>query len=85
VRRSDSLELSVDKIVHKFLALRLNKLFTAFFLQRTANSTFYNRVKGALYRVIQEERSIFWQGDSISHYEKISSYERVANSEWLRK
>jgi len=75
----------VGQIIHKFLALHLSQLFTKFFLKRTANSPFSNRVKGALYRAIHEERSVFWRGDSISHCEKISSYEYVSNSEWLQR
>ena len=75
----------MDQIVHKFLALRLSQLFTTVFLKRAANSPFSNRVKGVLYRMIQEERSIFWRGDIISFCEKRSSYEPISNSEWLQR
>jgi hypothetical protein len=75
----------VNQIVHKFLALGLSQSLTTFFLKRTADSPFSNRVKGALYRVIQEERSIFWRGDSVSHCEKRISYEHVSSSEWLQR
>ena len=85
MKRSASSEVSVDQIVHKFLALRLSQLFTTFFLKGTASSPFFNRVKGALYRVIQRERSIFWRGESIIHCEKRSSYEHVSDSEWLQR
>jgi hypothetical protein len=36
-----------------------------------------------MYRVIQEKRSVFLGGDSISHCEEESSFEYVYDSEWL--
>jgi len=36
-----------------------------------------------IYRVIQEEKSIFWELISIGHCERKCSYENVSNSEWL--
>jgi hypothetical protein len=39
----------------------------------------------SIYRMIQEERSIFWEVIELIVLEKGGSYEHVFNSEWLTR
>ena len=59
-------------------------MFTVNELRRRRKKGPFSTETGDIYRVIQEERSIFWEVNTICHSE-INIHTNISNSEWLQK